>query len=207
MPRAWWRGCRWHPANRPLQWSRYPHRQSSRLRNDMAYRIHLSVDPRYRRKITDKRLREWASATLTALQQPDGTELELAVSGDDEIQELNRTYRGVNAPTDVLSFPYTEMAAPAPFYGDDVPEHDGMDGPFILPPDSGAILGELVISYPYAEHQAKTAGHAVTEELALLVVHGILHLVGHDHTEPDDQARMWAQTNAILSALGLTIRL
>ncbi len=173
----------------------------------MAYRIHLSVDLRYRRKITNKRLREWASATLMALGQPDGTELEVAISGDDEVQELNRTYRGVDAPTDVLSFPYTEMAAPAPYYGDDMPEHDGMDGPFILPPDSGAILGELVISYPYAERQAKVAGHAASEELALLLVHGILHLVGHDHAEPAEQARMWAQTNAILLSLGLTIRL
>lgn len=173
----------------------------------MPYRIDISVDPRYRRKITNRLLRTWAEGALMALGQPEDTELELAISGDDEVQELNRTYRGLDAPTDVLSFPYTEMAAPAPYYGDDLPEHDGADGPFILPPDTGTILGELVISYPYAQRQAMVAGHPVHDELALLLVHGILHLVGHDHTDAEEQARMWAQTNTILNGLGVGIRL
>jgi probable rRNA maturation factor len=173
----------------------------------MAYRIDISVDPRYRRKITNRQLRAWAKGALAALGQPEGTELELAISGDDEVQELNRTYRGLDAPTDVLSFPYTEMAAPAPYYGDDLPEHDGTDGPFILPPDTGTILGELVISYPYAQRQAAAAGHSVHDELSLLLVHGILHLIGHDHAQAGDQARMWAQTNTLLAGLGVPIRL
>ena len=69
------------------------------------------------------------------------------------------------------------------------------------------VLGELVLSYPYAERQATNAGHPVAEELALLTVHGVLHLLGYDHLEPEDQAAMWAKTNAILATLGVGIRL
>ncbi len=172
-----------------------------------AYRVRVSVDPPFRRKITQKQVRAWAAATLASLDSPDGTELEIAVTDDAQVQELNRTYRGLDTPTDVLSFPYTEEAAPAPYYGDDVPEHDGADAPFVLPPGAGTALGELVIAYPYAERQAQAAGHATHAELALLVVHGILHLVGYDHLEPGDEARMWAKTNDLLATLGFSIRL
>jgi len=171
------------------------------------YRVHVSVDAPFRRKITQKQVRAWAAATLAALDRPDGVEIEIAITDDAQVQELNRTYRGIDTPTDVLSFPYTEEAAPAPYYGDDVPEHDGADVPFVLPPDAGAALGELVISYPYADRQAQTVGHATHDELALLVVHGILHLVGYDHLEPDDETRMWAKTNLVLATLGVSIRL
>lgn len=170
--------------------------------------IRVSIDARYRRKVTQTQVRTWATAALAALGQPPDAELDIAITGDAEVQELNRTYRGLDAPTDVLSFPYTDAATPAEFYGDagDAPTADDGD-PFVLPPEAGTVLGELVLSYPYAERQATAAGHPVAEELALLTVHGVLHLLGYDHLEPGDQAAMWAQTNAILAGLRVNIRL
>ena len=169
--------------------------------------IRISIDARYRRRVTQTQVRAWAAAALAALGQPSDAELDIAITGDTEVQDLNRTYRGLDAPTDVLSFPYTDAATPAEFYGDDTPTAATEADPFVLPPEAGTVLGELVLSYPYAERQAQTAGHPVAEELALLTVHGVLHLLGYDHLEPADQAAMWAKTNDILATLGVSIRL
>lgn len=119
-------------------------------------------------------------------------ELGVRVVGDEEIRELNREYRGIDEPTDVLSFALTETSEDAP------------DIPFFLPPDGITHLGEVVISYPRAAAQAQAGGHSVVQELALLTVHGVLHLLGYDHCEPAEAAAMRACETAALSQLGLT---
>ena len=72
---------------------------------------------------------------------------------------------------------------------------------FILPPDELPPLGEVIISYPQTRRQALALDRPVDQELALLIVHGVLHLVGHDHLEPEETARMQAREQAALSAL------
>jgi probable rRNA maturation factor len=93
------------------------------------------------------------------------TELSLIVTDDEAIRELNHRFRGVDAPTDVLAF------------------GAGADEHFVSAPESPPYLGDVVISYQRALAQAEELGHAVAEELKLLVIHGILHLLGYDHQE------------------------
>ncbi len=108
-------------------------------------------------------------------------DLSVVLTDDEQLQELNRDYLGIDAPTDVLSFPASETD-----------------------PESGqAYLGDILISAQRAAQQAEAAGHALDAEVQLLVVHGVLHLLGHDHAEPAEKARMWKAQAAILKSLGL----
>jgi probable rRNA maturation factor len=114
------------------------------------------------------------------LVHPEGkAELSLVLTDDAQLQELNREFREVDAPTDVLSFPLNEVD-----------------------PDSGNLyLGDIVISLPRAQDQAQTQGHSLEDELRLLIVHGILHLHGYDHADEQEQAAMWAVQADILNQL------
>lgn len=131
-----------------------------------------------------------------------GRTFSVAIADDETARELNARYRGLDKTTDVLSFGYAGEGA---YYGDGAPDADGPDGldgaGFALPPDEGASLGELVISYPQAARQALAAGRSVRRELAALVAHGLLHLIGHDHMDPDDEAAMAARERCVMDAL------
>ena len=109
------------------------------------------------------------------------SELTLVLTDDAQIQELNREYLGNDKPTDVLSFPASETD-----------------------PETGSrYIGDIIISVPYAAKSAEKAGHSMEAEVQLLVVHGVLHLLGHDHAEAGEKARMWKAQSEILKALGL----
>ena len=112
--------------------------------------------------------------------------LTLTLVDDDEIREINRRHRNIDRPTDVLSFPLV----------------DGTDA-FALPPGAPRELGDVVVSYPRAVAQAEEYGHSVERELAYLVIHGVLHILGHDHHVPAEQAIMRAREEAALSVVGL----
>jgi probable rRNA maturation factor len=115
-------------------------------------------------------------------------EVSVRVTDDAEILELNRDYRGVDAPTDVLSF---------------ADEEDDMA--FVRPPDMPRPLGDLVISYERVVAQAGEYGHSVARELAFLTVHGMLHLLGYDHElGPDEASLMHAREEAIMALLGIS---
>ncbi len=119
-----------------------------------------------------------------------GSEVELGVfiTDDETVRELNQKYRGVDEPTDVLSFALLEKQ-------DDFPRS-------ITPPDGILHLGEVIISYPRAVRQAEENGHPIKQEMALLIVHGVLHLLGHEHDEPAREQEMRALEERILSRLG-----
>lgn len=124
-----------------------------------------------------------AGVEQTLLQESSEREQEVGLSvlvGDDDlIRSYNAEYRGVDKPTDVLSF--------------EVGEED--------PDDKSFYLGDIIISYPTAAVQAAIAGHTVLQEVQLLVAHGVLHLLGYDHQEENDQLLMWAAKQKILDAL------
>lgn len=101
--------------------------------------------------------------------------------GDAEIRRLNRDFLGHDAVTDVLSFPAG---------GED---------------EGRVYFGDLAISAPRARAQARAGGHEVDDELRLLVVHGVLHLLGHDHDTPVRQKRMWRAQAEVLTALGSAV--
>lgn len=119
-------------------------------------------------------------------------EISLFFTDDETVQRLNRDHRGLDEPTDVLSFGLSELAKPAV---DD--EDRSVD--FVLPPTEASQIGEVVISYPTAVRQAAEHGREVNHELAHLIIHGVLHLLGHDHYEPEEAARMRAREDELLA--------
>ena len=117
-----------------------------------------------------------------------GQGLSVVITDDETVAELNKTHRGLDETTDVLSFSYTR---PGAYYGADAQKSEPEPaGDFILPPEFEPDLGEIVISYPQAQRQASGAGHTVEKELAVLLAHGILHLLDYDHGEQDEAAEM-----------------
>ena len=128
-------------------------------------------------------VRDAATATLRAEGAPDGASLSILLTGDDHVRRLNRDFRQIDKATDVLSFP-TERDTPQM-------EH---------------YLGDVIIAVPVAARQADAAGHSFVAELSLLVVHGVLHLLGHDHLDPGEKERMWAAQDGVLADLGVDVR-
>ena len=122
-----------------------------------------------------------AAFVLDREEAPVYTELSIAVVELAEMTELNERYRGVAGPTDVLSFECDDLCAA------DV--------------DAPVTLGDVVIAPEVAETQAEEYGHTVEEELNLLLVHGVLHLLGYDHEADEDASVMQARERALLTAL------
>jgi probable rRNA maturation factor len=141
--------------------------------------IQIEVRPYYRNKVNNDLFRHWAEKVL--VHEGKTGDATIVVTGNKEIQALNQSYRHIDAPTDVLSF---------------------CDG--TVDPDSGdTYLGDILISWMKANQQAQTEGHSLESELALLTVHGMLHLLGFDHQTAADRKRMWHKQAALLAELGL----
>jgi len=131
------------------------------------------------------------AAALAAEGVTGAIEVSVRVTDDATLHQLNRDYRNVDAPTDVLSFADDE-------------ENDGAPTAFVRPPNAPRYLGDLAISYERVVAQAVEYGHSRARELAFLTVHGILHLLGYDHERGvADQAVMRAREEVIMQQLGL----
>ena len=127
-------------------------------------------------------------------------EVSVVVTGDDEIRRLNREYRGIDAPTDVLSFPLLEEL------GEELPPGSppGPQHALWTAGEGGApALGDIVISLERAKAQAEEYGHSLQREIAFLTVHGLLHLLGYDHESEEPERVMRAKEEAILASLDL----
>ena len=118
-------------------------------------------------------------------------QVSLLLTDDATVRELNREYRGLDATTDVLSFSFEHWGQ---WEGDeDAPETAGEDqAEWPMPDDEPPPLGEIVVSVPQAARQAESQGVPLRRELALLIVHGALHLLGHDHYEDEEREAMQA---------------
>jgi probable rRNA maturation factor len=139
--------------------------------------IHVETEFPFARDLLERA----AQAALEHESQSLESELSIILTGDARLHELNLNYLGVDASTDVLSFPAAETD-----------------------PETGArYIGDILISVPRAQAQAEAAGHPLEAEVQLLVVHGVLHLLGHDHAEGEEKARMWRAQAEILERLGL----
>ena len=117
--------------------------------------------------------------------------VDITLVDDSAIQELNRTYRGIDSPTDVLSFPIIEGCE-----GQINPEVGDYDE------DGHALLGDIIISLETAIKQAEEYGHSFERELAFLVTHGMLHLLGFDHEEEEEEKKMLAEQEKVLTKAG-----
>lgn len=130
-------------------------------------------------------------------QCPFETEVNILLTGNEEIHELNRIHRGIDRPTDVLSFPALEFLIP----GDFTPfEEDGT----VFHPETGELmLGDIVISKDKVITQAEEYGHTPRREFAFLIAHSMLHLFGYDHIEEDERKTMEEHQRRIMEKAGI----
>jgi probable rRNA maturation factor len=142
--------------------------------------IHIETNPAVQTALA-RGLLERAALAVLAHQATDG-DLTIVLTDDAQLHELNRDYLDIDAPTDVLSFPASETD----------------------PETARRYLGDILISVPRAGEQARAAGHALEAEVQLLIVHGSLHLLGHDHAGDAEKARMWKAQAEVLERLGLS---
>ena len=186
-------------------------------------RVEVHVFPAFREGAPASWARRAAAAALAAA-DPDGERgVSVVIADDETLRELNRRFRGLDEVTDVLSFgergaPVEEGSAFLPDArgrnGGATPgeeegcfllngDGDGNDPPAEFPPIPGETpsLGEVALSYPYAARQAASRNLPVEREVALLIVHGVLHLLGHDHAEPDEAEAMRAMEAEALDAV------
>lgn len=124
------------------------------------------------------------------LDLPKNIEVSLTLVDNEAIRELNRDYRGIDKATDVLSFALDEEDQAG-----DIPFANGSEN---------HLLGDIIISLERAQEQATDYGHSLEREVGFLTIHGLLHLLGYDHLEPEETAKMREQEERILAVSGLS---
>ncbi|MCH8025219.1 MAG: rRNA maturation RNase YbeY [Chloroflexi bacterium] len=142
--------------------------------------ISLQVEPPFAARVDEQALTALARRVLASEQVDSLAELSVLVTDDETVRGLNKRYRDIDAPTDVLSF-----------------RMDGEEG-FMTPPESAEQLGQIVIAYPTALRQAEEVGHDIDAELVHLLTHGILHLLGYDHETAVEAKQMRSKEEALL---------
>ncbi len=144
--------------------------------------------------------KEVAEAVLKEEKCDYDVEISLTITDDEGIQEINREFRDIDKPTDVLSFPTVEYEEPGDFS-----VIDGEQKNDLLNPDTGNIsFGDIVINEARVRSQAHDYGHSEKREFAFLVAHSMLHLCGYDHMEEDEAKVMEEKQESILNSLGIT---
>ena len=128
---------------------------------------------------------------------PYEAEVNLTLTDNDGIHQINKEFRQIDHPTDVLSFPMLNYETPGDFsFLDDEDSND-------FNPDSGeAMLGDIIISVDKVFEQAESYGHSVEREYAFLITHSMLHLFGYDHMEEEDKKEMRAREEHLLAIIG-----
>ena len=139
-------------------------------------------------------------AMEVALEDTGWAQMSLVITGDDTIYGLNAQFRGLDEVTDVLSFSTKHGGH---WEGEGNTPKDVTEFDFVMPPGEPFPLGEVIVSYPQAQRQVEERGGRLEHELALLVVHGVLHLVGYDHLEPHDTELMQSREQAALKRLNI----
>lgn len=145
----------------------------------------------------EKIIKEIVEESLDYEQCPYEAEVNVVLTDNEEIREINREYRDVDDATDVLSFPMIEYESPSNF------DHVEDEGEDCFNPETGELmLGDIMISVEKVEEQAEKYGHSETRELAFLVAHSMLHLCGYDHMEEEERLVMEKKQNEILERRG-----
>ena len=154
----------------------------------------IEVEPEQQEKMNQ--LFETAiAAALKAEGVETPVEVSLSVVSEEVIRETNSEFRQIDKVTDVLSFPLIEYEGMTPAEG--VAQGD-------MDPDTGEVcLGDVMICYQRAQEQAREFGHSLEREMGFLTVHSMLHLLGYDHMEPEEEKVMTEKQKAILEGIGL----
>lgn len=155
--------------------------------NEAPIVVTIEVDEPYIEQVDQQAIEQLVAHVLRAENVQPPVEVSVWITNEDELHTLNRTYRNVDSSTDVLSF-----------------GAEADETPFISAPDQPRYLGDLAISFPHVVRQAEEYGHSRQRELSYLVTHGVLHLLGYDHMQPDEAQVMRGREEALLGALGIT---
>jgi len=145
----------------------------------MPYHVDIQVDPAFADRVDTRPLARMVRQALEEHGQPADAAITVVITDDQRVRQLNRDFRGVDRPTDVLAFSAHAIAE------------------FVTPEESPSYLGDVIVSYPAALAQAGERGHPVERELAILVAHGCLHLLGYDHATEEERREMWARQEEI----------
>ena len=150
------------------------------------YRVNVFVEPHY--PLKRAQLSRACIKALEYMKVNGNVEVAISIIGDRKMKKMNREFRGIDKPTDILAFPYILQSS----HSKD----------FVTPPTQKYLnLGELLISYPQLLERAVKENTLVDEMSDLLVVHGVLHLLGLDHEKPEEAKAMEKQEDQILSSL------
>ena len=149
----------------------------------MTFTIEVQNDDNF--AVDMSRLQQAAQTVLARHDVAADSAITVVISTDEAVQALNKQHRNIDAATDVLSFP----ADPLP--------------PELAEEEDESYLGDVIIAFPYTKAQAEREGHDVGDSVALMVVHGTLHLLGYDHDTPENRAEMWAEQVAALKIMGI----
>ncbi|MAQ55186.1 MAG: rRNA maturation RNase YbeY [Chloroflexi bacterium] len=190
--------------------------RDSYLNSQQGQQVYLSVEEPFSGSILsdilgndqDTSPEDWllgiAQAALdVALEGTEAAQMSLLITDDETVHSLNAQFRGLDEVTDVLSF---SAEHPGHWKGEAEPPSDSVEAggfDFVMPPGELSPLGEVIVSYPQAQRQAEERGAPLEHELALLVVHGVLHLVGHDHLDPEETELMQAKERTALTKLNI----
>ena len=148
----------------------------------MSVQLNLEVEEAMASEVDEDLIRLVMERALKLERKRRAVEVTVVFTDDDDMRAINQQHRGVDATTDVLSFPLEAAGGPA----------------FVTPPGKPLYLGDIVISFPRARQQAEEYGHSLRRELAFLVTHGMLHLLGYDHESEADRARMRLREEQVL---------
>ena len=154
----------------------------------VRHQLNVKIDPPFRKVLKSAWLTNVIKEVLKAINIDCPVELSILITDNNKIRTLNKEYRHIDKPTDVLAFTMT-------------PFNDYEETPFITPPDGLHHLGEVIISYQRAVEQARDYDNDIEQELTVLIVHGILHLLGYDHEQADEEAKMRGKEDEIIKRI------
>lgn len=154
------------------------------------YLITVQMEPQYEEKLDGDALHKLAIHVLKAEKVTGPVEVGIVVTTDEEVLALNRQYLNHDYHTDVLSFGMS-----------DTPEGEE-ESAFITPDERPPYLGDVVISFDRAAEQAPDYGHSTEREVATLLVHGLLHLLGYDDADEEEREKMHARQNVLIADFG-----
>ena len=162
---------------------------------DIEYESETKLDFDY-----EEVIKKVVNAALAHEKCPYEAEVNVLLTDDEQIKELNTKFRFIEKTTDVLSFPMVDWNEPAAYY---VLEDDLSD--MYFDPENGElILGDIAISIQKVIEQAESYGHSRQRELGFLVAHSMLHLLGYDHIDEEERKKMEERQEEILQGLGIT---
>ena len=156
--------------------------------------VEVRIFPSFRSAVKTPFVRKAATVALAAADPSGLSDVSVVIADDETLHDLNLRFRGFDEPTDVLSFGDVSDASLTLPDAEEGPAFPGL-------PEESPSLGEIVLSYPLAVRQAGEHNVRVEEEVALLIVHGVLHLLGHDHAKATEEVAMKALENQALTEL------